>query len=405
MKRYYFDDENKDTLSYSTYWYGEININENIKYDKLVYIKDIFKIEYNIELEWIVIDFNQIKLTIHRNIKYYYYQFQKDILGLIKKIQKKCKIKIENANFEAWESRPNSDCYRYLIRKIDNVFKLTKKKFNIEKWNIIKTNNHLMELDNQLQELELNDNYLTIIGNIYIHKQNKIHYSDIKKINEYVLKENGIVFKILLGIDVINIYMSEKRDMKSTDFEKMMHQFFIYLESEYNVFIDSCYCKLLSKEIYKYRINKKESSFHFHKIKSNNILFNFSTIWKGYFNVSKEKKDWISKEKIKEIDKLFAEKYDINFYIYYDEDNIFFSICPDSYYYVDQFDENILKMVIDIENILSVQIIKGCFEAWECRFNADFYKYNFSMNNKKLKFDKSCININNYESSKKQKIK
>ena len=63
MKRYYFDDENQNIVDYSTYWYGTINVNnKQLNYSNLVHIKDIFETKYNIELEWLSIDENQIKI-------------------------------------------------------------------------------------------------------------------------------------------------------------------------------------------------------------------------------------------------------------------------------------------------------------------------------------------------------
>ena len=119
MKRYYFDDENQNIVYYSTYWYGIINIdNKQLNYSNLLHIKDIFETKYNIELEWLSIDENQIKLTIHRNMKYYYHQFEKDILSILKDIQRKCKFKIDNANFDACESKHDSNMYKYTINKM-----------------------------------------------------------------------------------------------------------------------------------------------------------------------------------------------------------------------------------------------------------------------------------------------
>ena len=128
MKRYYFDDENQNIVYYSTYWYGTINVNNNqLNYSNLVHINNIFKTKYNIELEWLSIDENQIKLTIHRNMKYYYYQFEKEILSILKDIQRNCKFKIDNAIFDAWESKHDSNMYKYTIKKVNQVFKLIKK--------------------------------------------------------------------------------------------------------------------------------------------------------------------------------------------------------------------------------------------------------------------------------------
>lgn len=93
------------------------------------------------------------------------------------------------------------------------------------------------------------------------------------------------------------------------------------------------------------------------------------------------------------------------FYLYYDENNIYFSICTDSYYYHNQFEHDILKIIHTIEDTLKVQFNSGHFEAWECRFNANFYNYDFSLENEKLKFEKTCINMNQFDTHKKQRIK
>jgi hypothetical protein len=404
MKRYYFDDENQNIVDYSTYWYGTINVNnKQLNYSNLVHIKDIFETKYNIELEWLSIDENQIKLTIHRNMKYYYHQFEKDILSILKDIQRKCKFKIDNANFDACESKHDSNMYKYTIKKVNQVFKLIKKKLNIEKWNLKIFSEEIINLENRLQELDLCGDYLTIVGNIYL-KDNNIQLNDICEITAYISKKHQISLKILLGLNAINIFFSDHSKIDSVGFEEFILDFMKYIELNYCV-VNSSYFKFISNKSYKYIVFKEDDSFHFQKTNSSTIIHPYPTIWKGYLKNKKKKKNWLNDKKIKKIDEILAEKYDIMFYLYFDEQYLYFSICTDTYYYHEQFDNDILKMIHDIENILSVQFSDGSFEAWECRYDSNFYKYDFYLDKDHIKYDKSCINMINFDAYKKQKVK
>ena len=406
MKRYYFDDENQNIVYYSTYWYGTINVNNNqLNYSNLVHINNIFKTKYNIELEWLSIDENQIKLTIHRNMKYYYYQFEKEILSIVKDIQRNCKFKIDNAIFDAWESKHDSNMYKYTIKKVNQVFKLIKKELNIEKWKlkISSDSEKIVNLENKLQELDLCGDYLTIVGNIYL-QDNKIQLDDIRDINAYISEKYKISVKILLGLNVINIFFSEHFKLNSKGFEEFIFDIMKYIELKYCV-INSGNFKFISHEAYKYLVFKENNSFHFHKMKTSTIIHPYPTIWKGYLRNKKMKKNWLNDKKIKKIDEILAEKYDIMFYLSFDEQYLYFSICTDMYYYHEQFDNDILNMIHDIENILSVQFMDGIFEAWECCYSSNFYKYNFYLDKDNLKYDKSCINMVNFDTHKKQKVK
>ena len=404
MKRYYFDEDNRETSNYSTYWNGIINIHkENIQmnYDNLKIIKEIFKKKYNIQLEWIGIELNQIKITIHRNMKYYYYQFEKDIIGIIKNIQKSCKIKIESAIFEAWESKHNSDIYKYTIKKEEQKFKLIKKKLNIEKWNSKIKKDNMIDLQEKINELELYNDYITIVGNIYLD-ENNINSSNIQELNEYIKIKYQLEFKIYSSLNTINIFISERFDMNYDTFEKLLFNIVKYIESHYCVVKGGSF-KIIKDEAYKYTLIKVDDSFNLKKIESSNVVCPYPTIWNGYLKNEKLKKNWLNKDKIKTINEVLADKYDIMFYLYYDDNTLYFSICTDTYYYYYQFEHDILKIIDSIEKILNIKFTNGKFEAFESRFNADMYTYNFYLEHMTLKFDKSCINMTNFETIKKQK--
>lgn len=405
MKRYYFDENENYTLIYSTYWYGLINIDKEISTndDNMFYIKDIFKTKYNIELQWLGIDKNQIRLTIHRNMKYYYYQFEKDILNIIKDIQKKCEFKVEIAIFEAWESKHDSDHYKYTIKRVNQVLKLSKKKLNIEKWNSKIEYDKVLKLEQGIQKIELDKQCTTIVGNIYL-EENNINSNHIQELNEYIKEKHKLTLQIIKGINTIHLFINEDFMMNCEIFEEFIFDIFKYIESHYCV-LKCGYFKFIHDIGYKYIINKKDNCFHFDKMRCSCIVCPYPTIWKGYLKIKKKKKNWISNEKIKKIDEILREKHDIMFYLYYDENNIYFSICTDSYYYHNQFEHDILKIIHTIEDTLKVQFNSGHFEAWECRFNANFYNYDFSLENKKLKFEKTCINMNQFDTHKKQRIK
>ena len=136
-----------------------------------------------------------------------------------------------------------------------------------------------------------------------------------------------------------------------------------------------------------------------------NICEKYVTYWKGYFKNKNIDSKWINQNDIKKINTLLAEKYDIMFHIQVDESNIYFSIGGDDRYYYYDFEKHILKIIKDIEKMFNVKIEEGCFEAWECRPEANMFKYIISKENKKCILKKTVVNIQKYENKKNIKLK
>jgi len=136
-----------------------------------------------------------------------------------------------------------------------------------------------------------------------------------------------------------------------------------------------------------------------------NVLEKYATIWKGFLKKKNIDDNWIKCDELRKIDDLFAEKYDINFYTYLDEDYLYISLCQDTKYYYYQFEKDIIKMIKDIQKLCQIEIGEGCFEAWECKPYADSYKYTIYREEEKLKLKKIKVNIEKYENQKKVKIK
>ena len=141
--QYYWSDISRINLleRYTTIWKG-ILTNENIdsiwiKPDQIELLKDIFvdSCERNF---YIHLDENNIYISLCQASSYYSYEFEKDILKLLKTIEKKFEIKINEGNFNCWECKPFPNSYRYYIFKKDNKFKLKKNVLNWDKYDDIK---------------------------------------------------------------------------------------------------------------------------------------------------------------------------------------------------------------------------------------------------------------------------
>ena len=85
---------------------------------------------------------------------------------------------------------------------------------------------------------------------------------------------------------------------------------------------------------------------------------------------------------------------DRNFYLDMDENNIYISLCPDSPYYYNEFEDSIINMLKELEKQYNIKIGNGEFYLWECKPMANTIKYKIYKKNYKFKIKK---NINNYE--------
>lgn len=135
---YYWSDTSKINLleRYTTIWKGTLT-NENIdliwiKPGYIEILKDIF-VDVCQRNFHIILDEMNIYISLCQDSPYYYYEFEKDILKLLKGIEKRFNVKIKEGEFTCWECKPLSNSYRYFIYKNDNKFKLKK---NILNWEI-----------------------------------------------------------------------------------------------------------------------------------------------------------------------------------------------------------------------------------------------------------------------------
>jgi hypothetical protein len=141
--QYYWSDTSRINLleRYTTIWKG-ILINENIdsiwiKPDEIESLKDIF-VDICERNFYIHLDENNIYISLCPDSPYYYYEFEKNILKLLKTIENKFKIKINEGTFNCWECKPFPNSYRYYVFKKDNKFKLKKNVLNWDNYDMIK---------------------------------------------------------------------------------------------------------------------------------------------------------------------------------------------------------------------------------------------------------------------------
>ena len=136
---YYWDNTTNINVleKFKTIWKGNIkseNIDGNwIKPDEIKKLEDICTdiAERNF---YIYLDENHIYLSLCQDSPYYYYEFEKNIIKLLKEIEKKFKVKIGEGDFYCWECRPMANSYKYIIFKKDNKFKIKKTVLNWEKY-------------------------------------------------------------------------------------------------------------------------------------------------------------------------------------------------------------------------------------------------------------------------------
>ena len=122
---------------YTTIWKGILtseHIDNNwIHPDKLTELEDLFVeiADRNFHLH---LDENHIYVSLCQDSPYYYYEFEKSIIKLLKAIEKKFNVKIGEGEYYCWECKPMANSYRYNIYKKDGKFKIKKTVLNWEKY-------------------------------------------------------------------------------------------------------------------------------------------------------------------------------------------------------------------------------------------------------------------------------
>jgi hypothetical protein len=126
-KKYYFVDTNLD-VKYPTLWNGFLNFNKNE--DTVINFLDIDNILIDIcNVNFYVnIDSNNIYLSLDQDEKYYFFQFEKHIKKVIKKIEEISEIYINYGEFNANELKHFGLQYKYNITRTNDTKIVLKKK-------------------------------------------------------------------------------------------------------------------------------------------------------------------------------------------------------------------------------------------------------------------------------------
>tara|TARA_A100001015_G_scaffold93691_1_gene104226 strand:- start:1432 stop:1875 length:444 start_codon:yes stop_codon:yes gene_type:complete len=139
MEKYYYDDKKYNILEkYYTLWSGFLkNNNSDKEWFKKEDIKSIDDIIVEIceQNLYTAIDDNHLYISMDSDEKYYYYEFEKHIFPLIKRLEKDFNIFIEEGEFHAFENKPFGNQYRY------NIFRSKKNKINLKK-NVLNWENY-----------------------------------------------------------------------------------------------------------------------------------------------------------------------------------------------------------------------------------------------------------------------
>ena len=146
MDKYYYDDKKYNILEkYSTLWSGFL---KNDKKEKKWFKKEDLKSIDDVIVEicdqnlYTALDENNLYISMDSDDKYYYYQFEKHIFTLIKKLEKDFGIVIEHGQFHAFEMKPFGNQYRYNISKSEkNKINLKKNILNWENYDKLKSKN------------------------------------------------------------------------------------------------------------------------------------------------------------------------------------------------------------------------------------------------------------------------
>jgi hypothetical protein len=138
---------------------------------------------------------------------------------------------------------------------------------------------------------------------------------------------------------------------------------------------------------------------------------NYSTIWYGFliYNSNNPSRNNIPisenyhQKSNRILDDLLCELCDNNFYVNIINNYIHISVCQDSKYYYHQFEKDIKIAIKEIESKFNVIIESGEFNANECKYNGNQYKYTISKgidNNIILK--KRILNWTTHDTKKKR---
>ena len=123
-QNYYFEDPKYDELlnkKYYTLWHGYLKGNK----DKWIKEKD-YSSSCDIITDTCNINFyrhyteDHLYLSLDTDERYFYHQFEKDIFKIIKKLEKKIDIYIEEAEFYANEVRHNGNQIKYTVLRDKN---------------------------------------------------------------------------------------------------------------------------------------------------------------------------------------------------------------------------------------------------------------------------------------------
>ena len=128
-----------------------------------------------------------------------------------------------------------------------------------------------------------------------------------------------------------------------------------------------------------------------------NVLERFSTIWKGILKSENIDNNWIKPDQIKELEDLFTNVAERNFYLHLDENHIYVSLCQDSPYYYYEFEKYCIKLLKEIEKKFKVKIGEGEFFCWECKPMANSYRYVIFKKENKFKLKKTVLNWDKYD--------
>jgi hypothetical protein len=135
----------------------------------------------------------------------------------------------------------------------------------------------------------------------------------------------------------------------------------------------------------------------------------YATLWNGYLEFNPniiEVVDYYDGKTNLELEDMVTDICNINFYVYINSSKIYFSLCQDSIYYYDDFERDIKKVIIAIENKFNIKIYHGEFNATEVKHQGNQYKYTISKDEESnIILKKKILNWSTYESkSKKVKI-
>ena len=137
------------------------------------------------------------------------------------------------------------------------------------------------------------------------------------------------------------------------------------------------------------------------------IETNYPTLWNGHLSYEGDdipiSLDYYQNSN-KELDEIFTEICEVNFYISIIDKKIYVSLCRDSNYYYRQFEKNIKSVINQIESKFNIIITDGEFYANEVKHEGSQYKYTITKLEDKLLLRKKILNWNNIPNMKNLKI-